>query len=143
MSALSAFFKNNKKVKPNAFYPATKSLTDVDGKALEWEIKAISTKDNEAIREECMVEVPVKGKPHQVQFKLNSRAYLAKLIVKTVVFPDLYDKDLQDSYGVRTPEELVMELVDNPREYNELVGFIQDHSGLNETKADKVAKAKN
>ena len=143
MSALSAFLKTNKKVKPNTSFVATKSLCDVDGKPLTWEIKAVTTKEAEAIREECMYEVPVKGKPNQYRHKLDTKAYMAKLAVKGIVFPDLYDAELQDSYGVRSPEDLIMEMVDNPTEYGALVAFIQEYSELTDGLDGKVAKAKN
>ena len=143
MSALSAFLKTNKTVKPNTSFVATKSLCDVDGKPLTWEIKAVTTKEAEAIREECMYEVPVKGKPNQYRHKLDTKAYMAKLAVKGIVFPDLYDAELQDSYGVRSPEDLIMEMVDNPTEYGALVAFIQEYSELTDGLDGKVAKAKN
>lgn len=31
------------------------------------------------------------------------KKYLAKMVVSSVVYPDLYDRELQDSYGVMTP----------------------------------------
>lgn len=143
MSSLSAFLKKNKKVKPNTTFVATKSLCDADGKPLEWEIKAVTTKEAEAIREECMFEVPVKGKPNQFRHKLDTKSYMAKLAVKGIVFPDLYDAELQDSYGVRTPEDLIMEMVDNPTEYGALIAFIQEYSELTDGLDGKIAKAKN
>lgn len=142
MSSLSAFLKKNKKVKSNTNYAATKSLCDVNGKPLEWEIKAVSTKEAEVIREECMYEVPVKGKPNQYRTRLDTKAYMAKLAVKGIVFPDLYNSELQDSYGVKTPEDLIVEMVDNPTEYGELVSFIQNYSELTDIN-EKVTKAKN
>lgn len=143
MSNLRAFLKTNKKVKPNTFYVATKSLCGEDGKPLEWEIKAVTTKESEAIREECMFEVPVKGKPNQYRHKMDTKAYMAKLAVKGIVFPDLYDAELQDSYGVRTPEDLIVEMVDNPTEYGELITFIQNYSELTDGLNEKISKAKN
>ena len=63
MSALSAFLKKNKKTKDNVKYAVTKSLTDEAGVPLEWEIRALTTRQDEEIREACTMEVPVKGKP--------------------------------------------------------------------------------
>lgn len=143
MSNLTAFLKQNKKTRPNFFYPATKSITDENGKPIEWEFKPISTKDSEDLRVECTINVPVKGKAGQFKQELDTKKYLAKLIVKATVFPDLYDKQLQDSYGVKTPEDLIREIVDSPTEYSELVKVIQDSSDLNENLNDKVEKAKN
>lgn len=143
MSNLSLFLKKNKKVKTNTFYAATRSLCDNDGEPLKWEIKALTTKESEEIRESCTTEVQVTGKPGMFRPKVNSKLYIAKLIAACVVFPDLYDKELQDSYGVRTPEDLLKELVDDPNEYNSFAEFIQNFNGLDDTMENKVEKAKN
>lgn len=143
MGNLTLFLKKNKKAKTNAHYAATKSLCDVDGKPLEWEIKALTTRESEDIRAACTTEVQVTGKPGMFRPKVDSKMYVAKLIAACVVFPDLYDKDLQDSYGVKTPEDLLKEMVDDPTEYNAFAEFIQNFNGLDETLEDKVEEAKN
>jgi hypothetical protein len=143
MGNLSLFLKKNKKVKTNAHYAATKSLCDENGNPLEWEIKPLTTKEAEDIRTECTTEVPVTGKPGMFRPKLDSKMYFAKLISACIVFPDLYNAELQDSYGVKTPEDLLKEMVDDPTEYNAFAEFIQNFNGLDETLADKVEEAKN
>lgn len=143
MSNLSRFLKQNKVKKENVKYAATASLTDENGNPLEWVIKALTTKENEAIRDECTIEVPVIGKPGMYRPKVDTNMYLTKTICKAVVEPDLYNKELQDSYGVMTPEELLVEMVDNPGEFNALASFVQDLSGFNTGLAEKVDQAKN
>ena len=143
MSNFSRFMKANKVVRENTTYPATKSLVDENGKPLEWIIKPLTTAENEAIRESCMTEVQVTGKPNMFRPKLNTSKYIAKMVVASIVEPNLYDANLQDSYGVKTPEELLQEMVDDPGEYNELVAFVQNFNGFNTTLEDKVEEAKN
>lgn len=143
MSKLSMFLRKNKKVRDNTKFPATTSLVDADGNALEWEIKPLSTKKNEQIREECTREVPIKGKPHMFRQKIDSSAYGTKLIVASVVDPDLYNAELQDSYGVKTPEDLVQEMIDNPGEFANFQKFIQEFNGFTEKMEDEVEEAKN
>ena len=143
MGNLSLFLKKNKKVRTNTFYAATKSLCDENGKPVEWEIKALTTKEAEDIRTECTIEVPVTGKPGFYRPKVDNKVYIAKLIAACVVFPDLYNKELQDSYGVRTPEDLLKEMVDDPTEYNAFAEFTQKFNGLDETLEEKVKEAKN
>jgi hypothetical protein len=41
------------------------------------------------------------------------------------------------------PEDLIVEMIDNPGEYNNFAKFIQDFNGFNETLEEKVEKAKN
>lgn len=143
MSNLSLFLKKNKKVRTNTMYAATKSLCDEAGNPLEWEIKALTTRESEDIRDTCTIEVPVKGKPGMYRPKVDTKQYIAKLIASCVVFPDLYDKDLQDSYGVKTPEDLLKEMIDDPVEYNSLAEFVQHFNGITETLDEKVEEAKN
>ena len=143
MSKFAKFMKANKTVKENGFYAVTKSLCDDDGKPLEWEFRHITSKDNERIREDCTKEVPVPGKPNLYRAKINSGLYVQKMITASVVMPDLYDKELQDSYGVVTPEELLLAMVDDPGEYNDLAAFVQKFQGFNTSFEDKIDEAKN
>lgn len=136
------FMKKNKAVKENTFYPATKSLCDENGKPLDWEIKPLTTKDVEKIRESCTSEVPVKGKPGMYRQRV-SNDYTSKLIAAAVVSPNLYDADLQDSYGVTTPHELLLEMIDNPAEFADFLNFIQNYSGIDTTMDEEITEAKN
>ena len=143
MGNLSLFLKKNKKIRENTKYAATKSLLDENGEPLKWEIRALTTKESEDIRVACTMDVPVPGKKGMYRPKVDSKEYIAKLITSCVVFPDLYNKELQDSYGVKTPEDLLKEMVDDPTEYNAFAEFVQGYSGLDETLEDKVEEAKN
>ena len=65
-----------------------------------------------------------------------------QMIVDSVVFPDLLSAELQDSYGVQTPQELLMEIMDNPGEYTDFSQFIQEINGFIPLDT-KVEEAKN
>lgn len=143
MSKFSKFMKANKTEKKNEMYAATKSLCDENGKPLEWEFRHITSKENEDLRDSCTIDVPVTGKPNIFRQKLKASFYIQKMIVASVVVPDLYDKELQDSYGVMTPEELLFAMVDDPGEYNDLASFVQKFQGFNVSFDEKVDEAKN
>ena len=143
MSALTRFFKENKAIKENTTYPATSSLTDQNGKPLDWIIRPISTKKHEMIRDECTRDVPVVGKTNLYRPKFNSSQYITKLICESVVEPNLNDKELQDSYGVMSAEELILEMIDDPGEYANFAQFIQEFNGFATTLEDKIEIAKN
>ena len=142
MSNFSKFMKANKIQKQNAFHPVTKSLVDENGEPLLWEIRPLTTKENEAIRESCTVDVPVKGKPNQYRPKVDMNKYQTKMMCAAIVNPDLNNADLQNSYGVMSAEELIKEMVDNPAEYTDLMIFIQQLSGF-KTLQEEVDEAKN
>lgn len=143
MSDLSRFLKANKIKRENTTFAATKSLVDAKGNPLPWTIKPLTTKENDAIRDECMFEVPVKGKPNMFRPKLDTSKYIGKMICACVVEPNLYDKDLQDSYGVMSPDDLLKEMIDDPGEYQEFATFVQNFNGFNTTLEDKLEEAKN
>nr|DAT06854.1 MAG TPA: tail assembly chaperone protein [Caudoviricetes sp.] len=143
MSQFNRFMKENKIKKSNTTYAATKSLVDENGKPLLWTIKAITTAENDIIREDCTKDIPVTGKPNMFRPKLNTSKYIAKMICASVVEPNLNDKELQDSYGVMTADELLKEMVDNPGEYGDFAAFVQKFNGFEVSLEDKVEEAKN
>lgn len=143
MSDFSRFMKKNKITRENTTFPATKSLVDEKGNPLQWIIKPLSTKENDNIRDACMLDVPVKGKPNMYRPKLDTSKYIAKMLCACIEEPNLYDKELQDSYGVMKPEELLKEMIDDPGEYQEFASFVQDYNGFNTAFEEKVEEAKN
>jgi hypothetical protein len=143
MSKFSAFMKANKVQKENEKYAPTVSLIGSDGTPIRWEFRHITSKENEQLRESCTTEVQVTGKPNLFRPKLNSSQYLAKMIVAATVYPDLYDAELQDSYGVKTPEDLIYAMVDDAGEYQDFCVWMQKFQGFNKTLDEKVDEAKN
>ena len=143
MSKFSKFMKANKIEKKNEMYAPTKSLCDENGSPLEWEFRHITSKENESLRDDCTIDVPITGKPNMFRPKVLSGKYIQKMIAASVVTPDLYDAQLQDSYGVSTPEDLLLAMVDDPGEYSELTAFVQRFQGFGTSFGDKVEEAKN
>lgn len=138
MSGLERFLKSNKKAREAAVYAASQSFVDDNGEPVLWKIRPISTKENESIRDECVIEDKLSGR-----YRLDISKYTAKLLAASVVEPNLYDKQLQDSYGVMTPEALILELLDNPAEYRNFADFIQRYNGFNVGLTEKIDDAKN
>lgn len=143
MSKFAKFMKANKVTKVNEKYAPTASLLDENGKPVEWEFRKITSKENDALREACTVEVQVAGKPNLFRPKTDTAKYIAKMIVAATVVPDLYDKELQDSYGVMTPEDLVYAMVDNAGEYQDFTLWMQKYQGFTKSFDEKVDEAKN
>lgn len=144
MSKFSRFMKGNKKERENGFYAPTASLWDGEaGKPLEWEFRHLTSKENDALRDACTVEVQVTGKPNLFRPRLDTSRYLNRMICAATVCPDLYDAELQDSYGVKTPEDLLYALVDDSGEYSDLCAWMQGFQGFSRTLEDKAEEAKN
>lgn len=136
MSNLSAFLKQNKKEIINEKFVASKRFMDENGNPIEWEIKPISSKRADTIREECTIQ---KGK----NFKVDSTKFNKLIAVECTVFPDLNDKDLQDSYGVMGAEQLIQELLDVDGEYQGYINKILEVCGYTKSEQELVDEAKN
>lgn len=143
MSKFTRFMKANKATKENEKYAPTASLIDENKNPLEWEFRHITSAENEELRDSCTLDIQITGKPGMYRQKLNASQYVKRLIVASTVFPDLYDKELQDSYGVMTPEELVLAMVDDPGEYQDFGLWVQKFQGFDTTREDRVKEAKN
>lgn len=143
MGDLSRFLKKNKVTKANLKIVATRSLVDEVGKPLLWEVRPLTTKEDNSIRDECTMDIPVTGKTGLYRQKLNTNKYLAKMATSSIVYPNLNDKELQDSYGVMGAEQLLLEMIDDPGEYNEFMGRLQQFHGFTESFQEKVDEAKN
>ena len=106
MGSLSCFLAANVEKRENKRVVISDRFRD-KGRPVEWELRSISAEEDEAIRKICTKRVPVVGKRNQFTQDFDANAYLAKLAAKAVVFPDLNDAELQNSYGVMGAEQLI------------------------------------
>ena len=107
MGNLSCFLAGNVEKRENKKVVISNRFKDKDGNAVEWEIRSISADEDGAIRKSCTKRVPIVGKKNQFTQDFDGNAYLAKLAAKAVVFPDLNNAELQNSYGVMGAEQLI------------------------------------
>lgn len=105
--SLSAFMRPNVQQIENAKYAASPRFQGEDGKPLEWEICCISADEYARIRSGCIRQVPVPGKKNQFTQKLDTYEFQSMVCARCTVFPDLNNAELQDSWGVAKPEQLV------------------------------------
>ena len=140
--SLSAFLAENaEKIENVKFVPSTRFKGE-DGKPVPWEIKPITGNEDEAIRKACMKRVPVPGKRNQYQQETDYNMYLGKLAVACIVFPNLNDQELQDSYKVMGADALLKTML-TPGEYADLLTKIQEVCGFETTLQEDVEAAKN
>ena len=107
MSNLSCFLAGNVEKRENKKIVVSNRFKDKDGKPIEWEIRSISAEEDEAIRKSCTKKIPIVGKKNQFTQDFDANGYMAKLAAKAVVFPDLNNAELQNSYGVMGAEQLI------------------------------------
>ena len=101
MGNLTAFLAQNAKQVKNVKLVVSDRFTDEDGKPLEWEVRCISSREDETLRRDCQYRVQVPGKRGSFRQESDNVLYLAKLAAACTVYPNLNDAELQDSYGVK------------------------------------------
>ena len=138
-----SFLKKNVKEIEGVKYVASERFTDENGKPVEWELKAINTDLDELIRKDCTKKVPIAGKRGQYTMEHDNEKYLNKLAAATTVFPNLKDAELQDSWGVKTPEDLLKQMLSLPMEYTEYKNKVLEVNGYDISFEDEVEEAKN
>lgn len=114
---------------------------DKDGNIVPWEVRSITASEDEAIRKECTRKVPVVGKKNQYTMDFDSNAYVSKIVARAVVFPELSNAELQDSYGVINAEQLVKAMLYSD-EFSALADAIMDMDESEELN-ELVDEAKN
>lgn len=134
MCGTAAAVENKKVVISNRF-------KDETGKPVPWEIKALTAEENEELQRRCMVNVPVPGQRGQYTRELDQIKYTAMLLTESVVFPDLNNAELQDSYNVKGADALLRKML-YASEYNKLAEEVAAVSNI-ENLAALVEEAKN
>ena len=129
--------KNEETIK----YVASKRFV-VKGKSVEWELKAIDTDLDEAIRKECTKKVPIVGKRGQYNQETDTDKYLGRICVACTVYPNLNDAELQDSYGVKSADALLKKML-KPGEYTEYKAKVMEVNGYDMSMEELVDEAKN
>lgn len=109
--------------------------------AVPWEIKALTAEENEELQRRCMVNIPVPGQRGQYTRELDQIKYTAMLLTESVVFPDLNNAELQDSYKVKGADALLRKML-YASEYNKLAEEVAKVSNI-ENLAALVEEAKN
>ncbi|MDR1754111.1 MAG: phage portal protein [Eubacterium sp.] len=139
MSNLSAFLYQNtlktKKIKTII----SDRFVDENGEIQPFEIQSITSGEDDEIRESCKI-ITKSGNKSVSENDLT--AYSRKLVTRCVVFPDLNDKQLQDSYGVIGAEDVLNAML-LPGEYARLFEKVKEINGFNHKFKDLVSEVKN
>ena len=141
MDSLKGFFKGNAKQVENEKVVISDRFIGDDGKPLEWEIRAIGNETDDELRNQCTSQVKIKKNVYIP--KLDYTEYLKKLLVACVVYPNLNNKELQDSYAVMSAEELLSAML-LPGEFNALAEKVQEICRFDkDIMEEKIEEAKN
>ena len=135
--SLNGFFKNKAKQIDDVRVVVSERFFDEEtGKPLEWILHPISTKLVEEITKKNTVTKLENGKRVK---ETNEENLNADLLEQVVLFPQLNDAELQDSYGVTNVNDLLGTML-YPGETQELIKALED---VMSGKANTVSELKN
>ncbi len=138
---LKAFLAQNAIKMEYVKYPASKRFLDDDKKPIDWEIRVISSDEDEVIKNSCKKKEFIPG-TRETSVTLDQTKYATALVCECVVFPNLNDASLQDSYGVVGAEALVKKML-TPGEYTDLYMAVTQANGFQVGMDEKIKQAKN
>ena len=137
---LSAFLKQNVDVVNETEYVASKRIK-VNGEPVAWKIKTLATDETEKMRKKYTKRITDRI-TRQSEERFDATAYNEDVLSKAITYPNLYDAELQDSWGVTEPVELVKAML-TPGEYADLLAAVTEAQGYDVGMEDKVKEVKN
>lgn len=137
---LSAFFKENEIKKEPVKYIASKRYV-VNGEPVAWELRALGNDEIEKLRHQCTKKVPVKG-TRDYKEVFDSERFSMEFVLKSVVFPNLNDADLQQNRGA-IGAEMTLKSMLTPGELTDLQLAAFEASDFKNGMEDKIDEVKN
>jgi hypothetical protein len=133
MSKFKAFLKGNVKAVENASLKLDRFSEDIV-------LRPLSSGESDVINDRCFKNRPGKGGKQERVFDLVK--YNREISIASVVYPDLNDKELQESYGVLGADNLYSDMF-LLGEANQILEKVTEISGLGKTMDEEIEEAKN
>ena len=140
MKDLKFFLKQNTIPVENQEVEVSKRFKDDAGNTVKFVIKSISNEMDDALRKQNTRQV--KKAKGVIVPELDQQKYFVDLVLKSLVYPDLDDKELQDSWGVMDSRELINAML-LPGEYTALLQEVQKINGWDLNVEDIKDEVKN
>lgn len=142
--SLKGFYKENVKrdVKLHEVV-ISDAFRDENGKPIAWKLKALKqTKVMDISNKHLKLIMNTEDKTSITEGSTSD--YSLELIAKTVVYPNLNDAELQNSYGVMTAEALIDAMFEDDNEgFNKLLKEVNKINGTFKTPDKMVKEVKN
>ncbi|MBR2143773.1 hypothetical protein [Anaerovibrio sp.] len=137
---LQAFLMQNAIAAPVIEYVASKRFV-ANGNPVAWKIQPITNEENDEILSQCKKKSFIPG-TREIQVTTDQDKYAAMVLAKCIVYPNLNDAALQDSYQAVGAEELIKKML-TPGEYTNLFLAVQNANGFDTGMDEKIKEAKN
>jgi len=109
MGTLNAFLKGNAKPIEDIEMIVSKRFVDEKGDAIPWILRQLSAKESNNLRKKHTKKI--KNKLGKIEENFNSEGYQEEFITSSVIYPDLTDAELQESYGALGAYDLLQKML--------------------------------
>lgn len=137
---LTAFLKNNVEIVNQVEYVASNRIKAGD-EPVAWKINVLQNKVIDKLRNRHTKMIK-DGKTGVTREKFDSQGFNDAMLLESIVFPNLDDMELQESWGVNDPLELVKAML-TPGEYADLLNAVVEAQGFEVGMDEKVRAVKN
>lgn len=107
--SLDAFLKGNAKAIENIEMIVSKRFTDQSGKPIPWILKQLTGQENNSLRKKHTKKT--KDKLGRIQEVFDSEKYQEEFIIKSIIYPDLENTKLQESYNALGAYDLLQKML--------------------------------
>lgn len=137
---LTAFLKNNVEIVNQVEYVASNRIKAGD-EPVAWKINVLQNKVIDKLRNRYTKMIK-DGKTGVTREKFDSQGFNDAMLLESIIYPNLDDMELQDSWGVNDPLELVKAML-TPGEYADLLNAVVEAQGFEVGMDEKVRAVKN
>lgn len=137
---LTAFLKNNVEIVNQVEYVASNRIK-VGDEPVAWKINVLQNKVIDKLRNRYTKMIK-DGKTGVTREKFDSQGFNDAMLLESIIYPNLDDMELQDSWGVNDPLELVKAML-TPGEYADLLNAVVEAQGFEVGMDEKVRAVKN
>lgn len=138
---ITAFLASNAIKTQDKEYIASKRFVDKDGKPIPWRLRVVTNDELDAITRRCQKK-EFMPKMREYKVVVDKQRLEIEMICAAVVFPNLNDERLQDSYGTIGAEATVRAML-TPGEYSDLANAVTEVAGFQAGMGEQVRTAKN
>lgn len=138
---MRAFYRDAVEENKSVFFPASKRIKDEEGNPVMWELRVLGYDEIKAITKRNTKNVPNKV-TGSAEKRTNTEEAAMEMTLASIVFPDLNDADLQDSWGVVGAEALLKAML-TPGEIVDLENAVQSAAGYSTEMDEKITAVKN
>lgn len=122
-------------------YVASERFIDEKNNPIPWKLRILTETELSKLKAQCKKRV-TNPKTQQSYIETDSSKLADLMIENSVIYPNLNNAELQNSYGAIGAIDLAKKML-IPGEYNDLILAVNEANGFNSGMAEKIKRAKN